>query len=186
MFCGSFYMWLGSSVHFCLYQLTFWKYEYFHESEKLKKSFCSCLTNEAYCEYLVGFFSPLQNPTLHPCETVNKDLGHHLKGFRSDLSRYLSLLAGGGLLRFYFSTAVVPLTKTFKTHLESLSLRMANCNLLLIIASAKRSFWFQQWSLSNHFLLLHSAAYVWRLEHQWSSQTLPFLALVPYDKQCWC
>lgn len=135
---------------------------------------------------LGGFLFPLQNPTLHPCETVNKDLGRHLKGFRSDLSGYLSLLAGGGLLRFYFSTAAAPLTKTVKTHLESLLLRMANCNLLLIIASAKRSFWFQQWSLSNHFLLLHSAAYVWRLEHQWSSQTLPFHALVPYDKQCWC
>lgn len=37
--------------------------------------------NEAHCVYLVFF--PLQNPILHPCETVNKDLGHRLKGFKT-------------------------------------------------------------------------------------------------------
>lgn len=83
--------------------------------------------NEAHCEYLVCPPPPPCKIPLYIPVKLNKNLCHHLKGFRSDLSGYLSLLAGGGLPRFYFSTAA-PLSKT---HLDSLSMRMANCNLLL-------------------------------------------------------
>ncbi len=51
-----------SRCTFLSYQLTFWKYEHFHESENLrqngstndlhKNSFCSCFMNEAQCVYM--------------------------------------------------------------------------------------------------------------------------------------
>ncbi len=53
---------VGRRCKFISYQLTFWVYEHFHESENVqqnsftndlhKHSFCSCFMNEAQCVYV--------------------------------------------------------------------------------------------------------------------------------------